>query len=173
MIRRKLVEDGGVSLVELAITLLITSIMSISLITWITTAGKAAGLHREDDQAIQELRVAKELLTRDLRIARAVLVAEPSRVSVWIDSDEDEYRDPGETITWSFDDGTLTTRTDLTAPHVEVSALDGFHSHFSYDDPEAAGVSQVGVTLVATVSARTGEPEQRTLTVAVHVRNAE
>ena len=172
MIRRRLSADSGMSLVELAMTLLITSLMSITLITWISSASKAAGLHREDDQAVQDLRVAKEHITRDLRVARSVLVAEPSQVSVWVDADEDEYQDPGEAVTWRIENGSLTKGTDLTAPHIEASNLDVYQSRFTYDASPAAAVTQIEVTLVASVTARTGEPSQRTLTVGVSVRNA-
>ncbi|HEX9977698.1 MAG TPA: hypothetical protein VGB41_03630 [Acidimicrobiia bacterium] len=167
----RIAEDSGTSLIELAMSLLITSLMSASLIAWIGSAGTAAGLHSADDEVVQDLRVAKEHITRDLRIAREVLVAQTTTVSVWVDGDEDEYRDPGETVTWAFSDGSLTRRTDLTEPISEVANLDAGASRFTYDAVDVAEVAQVQVTLVGTVSVGTVDPSQRSLTVAVHVRN--
>jgi len=172
MIAKRLAGESGTSLLELAVTLFITSLMSASLVTWIGTAGTAAGLHSSDDQAVQDLRLAKEHLTRDLRVAQAVLVAESASVSVWIDADGDDFQDAGEEVTWTIADGLLTRAIGLAAPHVEVSNLDGVTSGFTYDSPQSADVTQIEVTLVAFVSAGSAEPSRRTLTVAVHVRNA-
>ena len=153
-------------------TLFITSLMSASLVTWIGTAGTAAGLHSSDAQAVGDLGVAKEHLTRDLRVAKAVLVAETASVSVWIDADGDDFQDAGEEVTWTIADGLLTRAIGLAAPHVEVSNLDVVTSGVTYDYPQSADVTQIEVTLVAFVSAGSAEPSRRTLTVAVHVRNA-
>jgi type II secretory pathway pseudopilin PulG len=171
--RTRLGGESGTSLVELGITLLITSIMSASLISWITAAGNAAGLHSADDVAVQELRLAKEHISRDLRVARAVLVADAATVSVWVDADEDEYRDPGEAITWTIADGNLTRRTDLEAGQTEASGLDMIHSAFTYDATTPAEVRDVMVTLVSYVDAASTEPGTRTMTVEIHVRNAQ
>lgn len=163
--------EAGTSLVELAVTLLITSVMGAALIAWIGSAGTAAALHSEDDRVVQELRVAKERLTRDLRVGSAVLVAQAAAVAVWIDGDEDGYQDPGEEVTWWFEEGALLRRTDLDDGHVEASSLDEIGSHFSYNATEASAVDEVSVTLVSTVSVRSETPSPRTLTVLVQVRN--
>ena len=172
MITTRIRDESGSSLVELAVTFLVTSVMGASLIAWIGSAGTAAGLHSEDDRVVQELRVAKERLARDLRVGSAVLVAQAAAVAVWVDGDEDGYQDPGEEITWWFEDGGLLRRTDLEGGHVEASSVDEIRSHFSYDATEASAVERVSVTLVSMVSVRYETPSPRTLTVSVQVRNA-
>ena len=166
-------DDTGASIVELSLAMVVTSLMAVALVTWMSSAGASLALHREDDYVVQDLRIAKEVIGRELRIAESVLVARADLVTVWIDEDHDDYLDPGESITWSLGtDGTLRRATDLGDEQIVASRLLA-ESRFGYDHPSAELVGQITVRLVAEVAPRTdgGEPGRREIGIQIYLRN--
>lgn len=167
-------DDRGSSILEIGVSLVITALMTVAMVNWMSSAGAAAALHREDDAVVQDLRLAKERIGRELRVAEAVYVATPTRVTVWVDDDDDDYPDAGEKITWYIgEDGRLWRWTDLEDEQVQVSNLVYAESWFGYDNPDAALVRTITVTLVAQVQTdeEGGEPGERQISTQIHLRN--
>lgn len=167
-------DERGASIIEIGVSLVITSIMAVAMVNWMSTAGAAAVLHSNDDAVVQDLRLAKERITRELRVAQSVSVATPDQVTVWVDHDGDGFADVGETITWVIStDGTLSRWTDAGDQQVQVSGLVYADSGFGYDDPDAAEVTSIWIGLVATLPPRESgaEPGQRSISTQVHLRN--
>ena len=74
-LRSLLADSRGVSVIEMALALLISSMVVAMMVTW---AGAMVGVetqHSSDDEAVQALRVAKEELGKDIRRAEAVPIA--------------------------------------------------------------------------------------------------
>lgn len=174
MIDLVLSDEQGSSIVEIGVSLVITAMLTVAMVSWMTSAGAAVTLHREDDVVVQDLRIAKERITRELRVAEDVSVATRYQVTVWVDDDDDDFADPGETITWYFGtDGNLWRWTDTEDEQIQVANLVYSASGFGYDSPDAASVSSVTVTFVATLppDEDTPEPGQREISTQVHLRN--
>lgn len=164
--------DTGTSIVELGVAMFVTALMSAAMVTWLHSAGAATSLHRGDDQAMQELRTAKDLLGRDLRNSEGVIAAGTISVTVWVDDDDDDFQDVGEAITWSItDEGDLARSTDDGESVVHASNLAYGQSQFSYDAPEVEDITEIGVQLVVTVIAEGGESGTRSIGIRIHVRN--
>lgn len=166
-------DEDGLSIVEIGVSLVITSLMSVALVTWIDSAGAAASLHREDDVVVQDLRIAKERITRELRVAESVSGATAGQVTVWVDSDDDDFPDSGEQVTWAIQDGSLLRWTDTTESQVFVSNLIS-GSAFGFDSPTPADVGSITITLVAQLEPddEGDEPGERRISTQVHLRNS-
>ena len=165
--------DSGTSIVELGVAMFITALMAAAMVTWLHTAGAATDLHRADDQAVQDLRIAKSLIGRDLRNAESVLVAGTVSVTVWVDDDDDDFQDVGESITWAVtSEGQLTRSTDDGEFGVLASNLVYDESHFSYDSPNLAEITEIGIQIMARVDTVAGESGTRSIGLQIHVRNA-
>ncbi|MEK7251652.1 MAG: hypothetical protein AAB198_00155 [Actinomycetota bacterium] len=162
--------EGGFTLVELSISLMFTLLIGGVVVAWIGAASSSVGLHQADDAAVQNLRVAKEQLGKELRRAGELINASSSYVAVWLDEDADLTIDTGETVTWTIgSDGSLVRSTDA-GDSVEVMAgLVVPGSSFSFDSPEVASITRIRLTLVAMVDAPTGTV--RTVSTEIQMRN--
>lgn len=170
---KRLHGDSGTSIVELGVAMFVTALMSAAMVTWMHTAGAATALHRGDDDAVQELRIAKSVIGRDLRNAESVLVAGTVSVTVWVDDDDDDFQDVGEAITWTITSGgDLTRTTDGGQSGVLASNLVYGESHFGYDSPTVSDISEIGIQLMSHVVGVDGETGTRSIGLRVHVRNA-
>ena len=165
--------DSGTSIVELGVAMFVTALMSAAMVTWMHTAGAATSLHGGDDQAMQELRLAKSFIGRDLRNAEGVLSAGTVSITVWVDDDDDDFQDIGEAITWAVtDDGQLTRSTDDGEFGVLASNLVYGESHFAYDSPTLEDITEIGIQLKAHVVTVAGESGTRSIGLRIHVRNS-
>lgn len=164
--------DGGVTLVELMVAMMITAILGAVVATWMTSAARAVTMHREDDRAVQDLRQAKDLLTREVRTAAVVTAISSTSLTFWVDANYNGEADDGETITWSIEPGALVRSTDAPGeaePLVVLEHLVIAGSGFAYDAEVASEVRLVEVALV--VSA--GSPDRtRSLSTLIHLRNS-
>jgi hypothetical protein len=151
----------------------ITALMAAAMVTWLHTAGAATDLHRGDDQAMQDLRIAKSLIGRDLRNAESVLIAETVSITVWVDDDDDDFQDVGEAITWAVtSEGHLTRSTDGGEFGVLASNLVFGESHFAYDSPTLLDITEIDIQFKAHVVTVAGESGTRSIGLRIHVRNA-
>jgi type II secretory pathway pseudopilin PulG len=165
--------EAGITLVELMVALMVTAILGAMVATWMTSAVRAVNLHRADDVAVQDLRQAKDLLTRELRVASGVSAISPTAITFWVDADFSGAPDEGETITWSIEsDGTLARWTDAGGKASALVILDHVvlgESIFEFDTDEASEVRRVAITLVVTA----GDTDRtRSLSTEIFVRNA-
>jgi len=85
LMKRLLRAEGGVSLIELAVALFVSALMASLMISWVFSISAADDLHLADDEAILNLRAAKDEITRELRRTTAVLAADADSFTIWID----------------------------------------------------------------------------------------
>ena len=98
---RRLRGQAGTTIVEVAITMLIFSIVGLLLMNSLTTASEATSHIDDQNRGLADLQVVSERMSRDLRVARGVdPLATTSQLTLWIDSDSDYARDTDESVTW-------------------------------------------------------------------------
>jgi len=170
-LRRLRADERGLSVAELGVSMVITAIVSVIMVTWVVAVTRTDELHQADDNALQQLRMAKERITRDLRRAEGITVADPHQVTVWLDDDRDGFVDGGELITWTITQGgDLVRSTDETLGVTEAERL-SYRAGFLFDATLPAEVETVHVELVVLVESA-GRLEERTIQTDVHLRNS-
>jgi hypothetical protein len=168
-IRAMLSRDEGVTIVELGIGMILSAMVGIALVTWMTSAIGAANHHRDDDHAVQGLREAHERITREVRVARALLEASEAHLVLWIDENWDDEQDQGEIVTWALGDGALTRTVSGAGEPLEVlTGVDVAASEFTFDSEPAEEARVVGILLVAEV----GDRGSRSMSTVILLRNA-
>jgi type II secretory pathway pseudopilin PulG len=158
------------TLIELMVSMLLMSLIATALVTGVATAMRSANLHRDDDRAVQDLRHAKERLTRELRAITELTAASASSVTFWLDADADSVADVGETITWEITTGgSLVRSTDAGASSSIVSNLVAASSGFTFDTTAVAEIRRISVDLTAAVGSSDGS---RSIQTEIFLRNA-
>jgi len=170
-LRSLLADSRGVSVIEMALALLISSMVVAMMVTW---AGAMVGVetqHSSDDEAVQALRVAKEELGKDIRRAEAVPIAGDRYLTLWIDLDRNGAQDSGELISWVMSAaGELLRSDDAGGTRVVVGGLLYEESLFTYESgPD--GVENIHFQLAAEVTTQAGT-EERSIAAEIHLRNA-
>lgn len=168
--RGRLHADDGVTLIELMVSMLIASLVAVVFVTWMSSAVTTANLHRDDDRAVQDLRLAKDRLTRELRMADGLLVAEALLVTMWVDENSDGVVDIGEVITWTITGGgELVRSTDAGDSFVVMREVVVVESGFTFDSAVVVDIERVNMVLVVFVGEIGGTRE---LTTQIYLRNA-
>ena len=163
-------DERGVTLIELMVSMLLLAFVSAAVVTGMTSAMRSADLHRDDDRAVQDLRLAKERLTRELRAAAELQAASGSSITVWIDQDADGDVDPGEVVMWEITGaGALNRSTDTTPASAVVVNLDATQSEFAFDAEGVDDIRLITVVLVARVGTSDGT---RSMQTQILLRNA-
>ena len=164
-------DERGVTLVELMVASIFTLIISGSVLGWVSTINTQEQVNRLDVAAIDELRVAKDRITKELRFASDVFPAlsvTGETVVVWIDADKDGIApEPGEWVTWAIDQvtGDLTRTRDTGERTIHGQ---GFDPTLSSITVNADG--NVEIELVAKI---TDTPLRiRSIKTTVYVRSA-
>lgn len=162
--------EGGLTLVELMVSMLLMSFIATALVTGMTTAMRSANLHRDDDRAVQDLRHAKERLTREVRAITELTAASSSSLTFWLDEDTDATPDVGETITWEITTGgSLVRSTDAGDSASVVTNLVGGSSGFTFDSTEVSEMRRISIELTAAVGDSDGT---RSIQTEIFLRNA-
>jgi hypothetical protein len=170
-LRRLFDRDDGISLIETAVAMLVGGLVIAAMIGFIVGASKTDDLHRADDVVVQDLRVSRELLSRDLRSAEAVMVADPRQVTIWLDGDRDDVTDAGESVTWTIDpDLGLTRQVDGGIPIPHAAAVVYDESGFRYDSSTVGTITEIEFTLVSSVES-TVVGGERSIQTTIHLRN--
>jgi prepilin-type N-terminal cleavage/methylation domain-containing protein len=170
MPRIRLRADRGMTLVELLVAMLLAAFVAGAVVTWMMSAVRAADHHRDDDRAVQDLRQAKERLTRELRMAAELQGASAGTVVVWIDDNSNGEIDAGEVVTWGItEDGELVRSTDAGDQWVVMRNLVPADSGFTFDAGSVEDIRTIGVVLVTSVE-RGGAA--RSMTTQIFLRNA-
>jgi len=130
-------DERGLSVAELAIAMMIFSMIGVMAVTGLSSSTRSLGQVDDEVQGLQDLRVVSERLSRDLRQARGIDASSNStQVTIWIDSDADYKQTSTETITWHlvgpYDDLYDVVREDGTGKksivgHTLVSAIAFFY----------------------------------------------
>lgn len=162
-------DDGGVSILEMSVSMFGLAFVAAIMLSWFVGASRVDDLHRNDDAVVQELRISRELLTKDVRRARAITVATPWEVTLWLDGDHDDIVDVGERVTWEVQgDGDLVRQADDGVGTAHATGLIVDSSGFVYDDEAVPSIRTVGFAFVAKVEGG-GE---RSLSSEISLRNS-
>jgi hypothetical protein len=169
---RRILAEKGISLIELAVAMFITAIMSSLMISWVFSIAAADDLHLADDEAVQGVRIAKDEITRELRRAAAVLAAEGNSLTIWLDDDRNEVQSAEEVVTWEIDDGsgTLTRTAGDGDASIRLARVSAAESGFTFDAENPGEVTSVGLTLAVFVDAPRGDDGVRSLTTEISLR---
>lgn len=101
MIWRFLRDERGVSLTELAVAMVVTSIVMAGVMVWATATLREQQRNSDAVATVDELRFAKSQLTRELRFASELIppASGDDAISLWLD-DGNEVKDVGEIVTY-------------------------------------------------------------------------
>ena len=169
---RGLCGDAGMSLVELGVSMVITSLLAVLMVTWFSAGVGSENSHRSYDDALSDLRQVTDRLGKEVRSASALTYAGPTALTFWLDGDRDGVTDEGETITWAIDGTTMVRSTDdgVTSA-VLATNLTPSASTFTYDAIDPADITRVTLSLRATAETRAGG-DQLEHTIEIYLRNA-
>lgn len=180
----RLDDDRGITIVELSISSFILLIISALMLTALQMATRTNRIVVEDTESLTTARIARARMEREIRQADEVLAASDSAsIVLWLDLDNDDVKETGEQITWTFvdQDGTPGGKAGLIRQSDDASVGDqpnGIHyrsplgtsyTPFTYDalppatrevtitlivEPETDGAGGEPVTLVSSVTPR-------------------
>lgn len=168
-LRPRLRGDAGVSILEASVSMFGLAFVAAIMLSWLVGANRVDEIHRNDDEVIQELRVSRELLTKDVRRARAITVAQPWQLTLWLDGDHDDIVDVGERVTWGVEgDGDLVRSTDGGGDVAHATGLVIGSSHFAYDAEAVGSIRSVSFAFVVQIE----NGGQRSLSAEVSLRNS-
>lgn len=148
-------DDRGMTLVELLVTAAITAVLGITAATVTIATWRTQQVRSDSSSRTAAVKVATELLSRDLRDARSVVIDRtgvgadtPGSVSVWEDRNLDYRAQPSERVTWTVNAAGRLCRTTSVPSTRCVTASS---TTVTFQDVAAAsdGNRQVRVTLTA------------------------
>ena len=103
-------DDRGITLVELLVTAAITAVLGVVAATVTVSTWKTQQVRSVSSDRSAAAKAATELLSRDLRDARSVVINRtgvgadsPGSVTVWDDRNLDYRAQPSERATWARD----------------------------------------------------------------------
>ena len=150
--RRVLFQDSaGFTLIELSIALAGLLVVSSVMMSFFVGVARVDGVHTSDDTALEQLRDARQRMSRDIREARRFYAISPLGFTVWLDTGWDEVIDPGELITWSVDEGGNLRRSIGEASRVEARGISLYESYFAFDSTMPGSVTSMQMHLVVVV----------------------
>ena len=166
--------ERGITIVEVGVAMFITALLATVMITWLTGVYGAESRQASYDEALGDLRDVSDRMARDVRGASEIVVADPDTITFWLDADRDGVTDLGEVVTWAIvTDGTVVRSTDggLSNAVIATNIVPG-SSGFSYDDPVAADISVVTISLAAAADLGPGAGTDEVVhSTDVHLRN--
>lgn len=178
MITRLVHDQRGITLPELLVALVISSIVGALAITVFVTANRADVYSQQDTAALDELRFATELITKEVRQARLVYAdSTDTYLHVWIDFNIDNQQDLNERVIWEV--RTVGGDTDLIRysedPNDPITLVaEGMQpvAAFGYD-PALPGIPRT-ITIQLTVDMNTAAntPGERVIQSQIRLRNA-
>lgn len=156
LVSRLLRRDEGMSLVELGVSMVITSLLAALMVTWFSAGVGSENSQRSYDSALSDLRDVSDRLSREVRAAGYLITADPYSLSFWLDGDRDGAVGSGESITWAIEGSDMRRYTDDDSEDVIVASHLTTGSRFSYDAVAPDEVTRVTVDLVAAAETRAG-----------------
>jgi Tfp pilus assembly protein PilW len=175
--------EAGLSLVELGVSMFISMLVLALMGAWIVSANRMERFQGEAAQSLDEIRVAKDLLVKELRFANGLSVDTAKtnlhKVTFWVDSATQGTRGQpdagiGEWVTWELTtDGRLLRSTDKTGDPITTQARG-----LVYNSAGAPGsaftypvATAVGIRLVADMDPSGGAAAE-VIETRVTLRNA-
>jgi type II secretory pathway pseudopilin PulG len=162
--------SGGFTLIEVSVALAGAAVIAVMMTSFFVGATRVEEMHRADDDALTQLRDARQRMSRDIREARRFTWIDAASFTVWIDEGWDEVVGADETITWSIDEGGNLRRAVGEDSRIEAQGLSVAESWFEYDAVVASSVTSMQMHLVAVVEDRAGTG-RRTLDTEISMRN--
>ncbi len=173
-------DDSGLTLVELMVAMLAAAIVSAVMMQWLITVTRTDEYEQEASIALEEMRVAKGRLIKEMRFADTVelSLSDEHTVELWTDLNDDDSAQVGigEYVTWRIKpEGTLTREGDDNPGFEDVHASRLVYdlaagpdtSRFTFD-PSGTSVT---IELVADIDGADG-PDPKRIRTEVHLRNA-
>jgi len=143
--------SGGFSLVELSIAMAGLLLISSAIVSFFVGAARVDAVHTADDKALEQLRDARQRMSRDVREARRFTTTWPKGFTVWIDDGWDEVMGDGELVTWSVDIAGNLWRSAGDDSRIEARGLSVAESYFAFDAPTPSSVASMLMHLVVVV----------------------
>lgn len=133
--------DAGVTMIELMVTMLLTSIVLTLAVSAMSGSAHVYTATSDDSTGLGDARKIAERMGRDIRNARGVDTgATASKLVLWIDSNSDYIRQPSESVTWELTPSSTPGHFDIlrtqgtTTTIVEARTLVS-QIAFTYDKP--------------------------------------
>ena len=189
--RRLLADERGMTLPEVLIAMVITSVVTSVLLMGTVSIYRGHNFTQQDSASLGALRTSLDRFEKEVRQARVMYNdSTDKKVHVWVDYDRDNQQDPVEKILWEIEDlglnrAQLTRGTDATAPVIVSRNLvfDAAAAYFAYNnDPDDPGdpddpftpVEEASMITVRFVARAEGSlAGERTVTTRVRLRNAD
>ena len=143
--------SGGFTLVEMSIALAGLLLISGMMMSFFVGAARIDEVHTSDDTALEQLRDARQRMSRDVREARRFYTIWSSGFTVWIDAGWDEVIGAGELVTWSLDEAGNLWRSVGEASRIEARSISVYESSFTFDAAVPASVTAMQIHLVVVV----------------------
>lgn len=150
--RRRLIEGSeGFTLLELSIAMSGLLLVSAVMMSFFVGAARIDAVHSSDDVALEQLRDARQRMSRDVREARRFTTTWPLGFTVWIDEGWDGVIGPGELVTWSVDIAGNLWRSAGVDARIEARSLSPAESYFVFDSATSSGITSMRIHLVVAV----------------------
>ncbi len=150
--RRDLLQgSAGFSVIELSIALAGLLVVSSVMMSFFVGVARVDGVHTADDTALEQLRDARQRMSRDIREARRFYATWPLGFTVWLDAGWDEVIDAGELVTWSVDEAGNLRRSVGEASRIEAGGISLSESYFTFDSTMPGSVTSMQMHLVVVV----------------------
>jgi len=152
-ILRRIVDVGseGLTLIEMSIAMAGFLMVSAIMMSIVVGAARVDLLHSADDMALEQLRDARQRMSRDVREARRFTTAELHEFTVWIDEGWDQVVGPDELVTWRIDIAGNLWRTAGSNSRIEARGLSTSQSYFAFDAGVPSSATSMRLHLVVGV----------------------
>lgn len=97
---RRLRADDGVTLTELLVTVSIMAVVGIATMSVLLSSQRTQQFTSQLRDVTEESRITFERVRKELRQARLIDVADPDRITFWVDRNSDGLRATDEVITY-------------------------------------------------------------------------
>lgn len=176
----RLRNDEGMTLVELSIVSLLLGFVLALVGTAMLMMSRTERSTSADTESLTALRIARENIEKEVREADQILdTSTTDSLQLWLDTNNDDAVDSGETVTWSFETapggGAYLVRTVPDTGERWVAAEELVTPAGNYDAFTDGGVAPDSSTSLLTVTLRTqsqpGAGEIETISTSIYLRN--
>jgi len=143
--------SGGFTLLELSIAMTGLLLISAVMMSFFVGVVRVDAVHTSDDKALEQLRDARQRMSRDVREARRFTTTWTQGFTVWIDDGWDEVVGADELVTWSVDIAGNLWRSAGDDSRIEARGLSVAESYFAFDASIASSVTSMQMHLVVVV----------------------
>ncbi len=171
-------DEAGLSLAELLVAMMISSLALSLLAVMVSSSVRAEIFSRDDSASLDDMRIVAERITKEMRQGRLMYPDSTAyRAHFWVDFDLDNQQDADERIYWEVrDDGTgdwdLVRYTDADPTELVIAEFVVDEGDvFAYDPPFPGIVRLVDIAITFDVDPNE-RPVAHTVESSVRLRNA-